>query len=109
MNIEISPGVRTAIPAGADFPVRIESSFSAGQLVGVTPYLEYRRWDGASGEVAGIVSGTDFVFQVTAGLFTPGEWTLNFRALVSGLTSRWPEPAILVVGDPLSEGVNCGC
>jgi len=109
MIIEIAPGLRTRLATDADFIARIETPFSTGQLSGVTPYMEYRKFDGVSGQVAGTVSGTEFLFDITPGLFTPGEWTVNFTAVVTGKKRRWASPAILVFGDPLVEDLDCNC
>lgn len=109
MIIDIEPGAKVNVPTQADFLVRMESAFSSGELAGVIPALEYRKYDGSAGEIAGSVSGTDFLFLVTPSIFSPGEWTINPRATVSSKVRRWPLPAVLVFGDPLTAGANCGC
>jgi hypothetical protein len=109
MIIEIAPDTRSNVPTGADFLARIESSFAAGELIGVIPLLKFRKWDGTSGEIIGTVNDTDFLFPITPEIFTPGEWTINPEATVSAKVHRWPRPAILVFEDPLTAGADCAC
>lgn len=107
MIIEITPGVKTKVPTASDFTAKIDTPFSVGQLSGVTPYMDYRKFNGVSGSLAGVVNGTQFHFEITPELFTAGEWTINFRAVVSSKTRRWACPAILAFGDPLTEVCDC--
>lgn len=109
MIIDIEPGGKAKVPTDRDFLVRTATSFAGGELVGVIPVLEYAKWDGIRGTIDGEVSGTDFLFPVAPGNFTPGEWTVNFRAEVSGKVRGWPEPAILDFGDPLIARADCAC
>lgn len=109
MIIEIAPGDRISVPTNRDFQVRTATSFAAGELSAVIPVLEYAKYDGVRGEIPGTVSGTDFLFPVAAGDFTRGEWTVNFRAVVSGKTRGWPRPAILDFEDPLIAGCADAC
>jgi hypothetical protein len=109
MIIDIEPGSKVKVPTKRDFIVRTATSFDPGELVAVVPVLEYARYDGASGEINGTVDTADFLFPIVPGLFTPGEWTVNFRAVVSGKTRGWPQPAILDFGDPLAAGCENGC
>ncbi len=111
MIITIEPGLKVNVPAASDFLVRVATAFSAGELAlpGTVVALEYQKFDGTAGEIAGTIDDTDLVFPIVPGQFTSGEWTINPRALVSGYVRRWPSPAILVVGAPLVQVVDCGC
>ena len=109
MIIDIQPGAKVKVPTDRDFQVRTATSFDPGELAGVTPVLQYARYDGVRGEIPGTVSGTDFLFPIAPGDFIVGESTINFKAIVSGKSRGWPEPAILDFGDPLVAGADCAC
>lgn len=109
MIIDIEPGSKVSVPTEADFLIRVANSFSSGELVGVTPVLEAKRYDGSEIQIAGTVVSTSFLFAVVPGAFDPGEWTINPVATVSAKVRRWPRPAILVFENPLIAGVDCGC
>ena len=101
MIIEIAPGDRVRVPTNRDFRVRTATSFEVGELVGVVPVLQYQDYLGGTGQITGSISGTDFIFPITAGLFSPGECTVNFLAVVAGQALGWPEPVTLDFEDPL--------
>jgi hypothetical protein len=112
MIIEIAPGERVKIPAGSDIQVHLDSPFTGPELdePGVEIALEYLGYNGAQSEITGTHSGTGLIFLIPAGLFTaPGDWAVNPRVVASGFTRRWPEPAILQVGNSLVLGVDCDC
>lgn len=108
MIILIAPGEKVRVPTQLDFLVRTATSFYTGELIGVVPVLRYRAYDGSEGSINGSVSGTDFTFPIAAGVFFPGEYTVNFQAIVSGKSHGWPEPAILDFQDPLKAGCDSG-
>lgn len=109
MIIDIEPGGRAEVPTDADFLIRTATSFSAGELIGVMPVMQFRRYDGAPQDITGVVSNTDFLFAVTPAIFTEGEWTANPRAVVDGKVRRWPESTTLIFKDPLSGVPACAC
>lgn len=104
MIIEMAPGQRIRVPTNRDFRVRTATSFLAGDLAGVIPILQYRDYHGIDGEIVGSVSNTDFIFQIVSGIFSPGEYTVNFLAVVAGIAMGWQEPVILDFEDPLKGG-----
>lgn len=109
MIIVIEPGGRAKVPTERDFLVRTATAFDPGELAGVIPVLQYRGFQGSAGEIPGTVDGVDFLFPIAPGDFSPGEWTINFKATVSGKVRGWLEPAVLDFEDPLVAGCVNAC
>lgn len=110
MILQVQPGDRFDAPADGAFDLQCASSFSPAELdqSDTLMVLDYQGPAGQTNQIAGSNTGSDVIFTIPAGTFTPGEWALSPWVQVAGEVRRFPIPLVMnVVGTFQVRAENC--